>query len=244
MQVIQYNGEHSVTFGDKNTWDDWHLIPSSRPMFAPPEVRSTTQTIPGMQGVLDLSEVLTGYPLYDNRSGTMEFIVAPGYKSWYETYSDIMNYLHGKKMEAYLSDDPYFKYEGRFAVNQWASEEKNSTITIEYSCYPFKMEPFSSDEDWLWDPFDFRYGIIRNFKSLTVDGTLDVKVPGTYDYQSPEFTVTTSAGGGMDVKFNGSTYHLDEGTSANPNILIKDADTTLTFVGNGTVSIKMRGGRL
>ena len=244
MQVIQYNGEHSVTFGDKNTWDDWHLIPSTRPLFAPPTVRTVSQTIPGMQGTLDLTEALTGYPLYDNRTGSLEFIVAPGYKSWYETYSDVMNYLHGKKMEAYLDDDQYFRYEGRFAVNQWASDEQYSTITIEYNCYPFKMEPNSSNEDWLWDPFSFVDGVIRNFKNLEVDGTLAVRIAPTYDYQSPEFTVTTSASSGMDVQFGGQTYHLDEGTSVEPNIVIKDSEVTLTFVGNGTVSIDMRGGRL
>ena len=26
---------HSITIGDKNTWDDWHLIPATRPLFHP-----------------------------------------------------------------------------------------------------------------------------------------------------------------------------------------------------------------
>ena len=29
---------HSVVFGEKNTWDDWHLVPSSRPVINPPDV--------------------------------------------------------------------------------------------------------------------------------------------------------------------------------------------------------------
>ena len=27
---------HSITIGDKNTWDDWHMIPVTPPVIAPP----------------------------------------------------------------------------------------------------------------------------------------------------------------------------------------------------------------
>lgn len=30
----------SVTFGDKNTWDDWKIIPSIRPVFTPPKQKN------------------------------------------------------------------------------------------------------------------------------------------------------------------------------------------------------------
>ena len=74
---------HSITFGDKNTWDDWHLIPSSRPLFNPPTPKTKYQDIPGANGKLDLSEALTGYPVYDNRIGSFEFYVMNGYQEWY-----------------------------------------------------------------------------------------------------------------------------------------------------------------
>lgn len=31
---------HSITIGEKNTWDDWHLIPTSRPLVNPPSVNT------------------------------------------------------------------------------------------------------------------------------------------------------------------------------------------------------------
>ena len=46
---------HSVTFGDKNTWDDWRLVPASRPVFNPPAQKVKTLEIPGGDGVIDLS---------------------------------------------------------------------------------------------------------------------------------------------------------------------------------------------
>ena len=66
---------HSVTFGDKNTWDDWRLVPASRPVFNPPAQKVKTLEIPGGDGVIDLSQSLTGYPVYQNRTGSIEFIV-------------------------------------------------------------------------------------------------------------------------------------------------------------------------
>ena len=46
---------HSITIGDKNTWDDWHLIPATRPLFNPPTVKENMVNIPGGDGVLDLT---------------------------------------------------------------------------------------------------------------------------------------------------------------------------------------------
>ena len=96
---------HSITFGEKNTWDDWHLVPTSRPVFHPPAQKVKTIDVPGGDGVIDLSRALTGYPVYQNRTGSFEFIVPNGFEPWeagrieqtpwHSVYSDIMDYLHG-----------------------------------------------------------------------------------------------------------------------------------------------------
>lgn len=58
---------HSITIGDKNTWDDWHLIPATRPLFNPPTVKENMVNIPGGDGVLDLTASLAGRPTYNNQ---------------------------------------------------------------------------------------------------------------------------------------------------------------------------------
>ena len=70
---------HSITFinsqnKEKNTWDDWYLIPSSRPVFNPPSVKTQYIDIPGANGQIDLTESLTGYPVYKNREGSWNFM--------------------------------------------------------------------------------------------------------------------------------------------------------------------------
>lgn len=135
---------HSITFGDKNTWDDWHLVPSSRPVFNPPAQKVKTLDIPGGNGLIDLSQALTGYPVFHNRTGSFEFLVTNGYQPWHMLYSDIMDYLHGRTMTAVLEDDPEYYYNGRFTVNAWKSEKNWSKIVIDYNVDPYKWSKLSS----------------------------------------------------------------------------------------------------
>lgn len=129
---------HSITFGDKNTWTDWHLIPTSRPLFTPPPLRSVTVDLPGVDGLVDISLMLNPTPMFGNRTGSNEFVVMPGFKSWEILSSDIANYLHGKSMRAVLEDDPLYFYSGSFAISNWRSNKSFSTLVIEYTVDPYK----------------------------------------------------------------------------------------------------------
>lgn len=235
---------HSITFGDKNTWDDWFLIPTSRPVFNPPKPKTTYIDIPGADGHLDMSESLTGEVVYDCRQGSLEFVVDNWHREWHELYSDIMDYLHGKTMRAVLEDDPQYYYEGRFTVNQWKSEPNNSKITIDYIVNPYKFELRSSLEDWEWDSFNFETGIIREYKDLRVDGIRSLVVVGNRKTIIPSFIVESDNEDGMVVEFNGVAHSIPDGLSRIPSIAIANGESVLTFVGFGTISIDYRGGRL
>jgi len=170
---------HSVIFGDKNTWDDWHLVPETRPVINPPEPKFSKVDIPSGDGDLDLTNALSPYTYYNNRTGSIDFIVVNDMycqvdheKEWYMRYTEIMNYLHGKKMRMILEDDKQYFYEGRFSVNQWESDVHYSKITIDYDVTPYKWNLFSSLDDWLWDPFNFVTGVIPNpdYKDVSLPG--------------------------------------------------------------------------
>lgn len=158
-----YNKTHSITFGDgtvvngrfvgTNTWKDWHLIPSSRPDVTAPSVETNMIHIPGRHGSIDMSEYLTGGPVYGDSSGTWNFLVDNDHERWEAIRTKIMNFLHGKRMKCVLEDDPAWYYEGRFQVKP-ASGERNSTISIDYVLYPYKKY-ILDDGRWLWDPFNF-----------------------------------------------------------------------------------------
>lgn len=248
MELIFYNGEHSATFGNKNSWTDWHLISSSKVVIPPPNVRIKRIEIPGVHGSIDLSNILTGYPTYENRSGTLEYILEPGYSDTNTVGSEIMQYLHGRSMNLYLDDDPGFYYTGTFYVKQLRADAKVTGVSIEYSLYPFKHEIITSDEDWLWDPFNFETGVIRSWDSLTVDGSLQLTVEDCAEPVLPVFTVSSAMTlTHVYYKLDGTQvskeYALASGRSM-PGLTLRPGQNTLTFTGNGTVTISFRGGRL
>ena len=231
---------HSIQFGGKNTWDDWHLIPTSRPLFNPPQVKTNTIEIPGGDGVLDLTTSLAGRPTYSNRTGSFEFAVENDYRDWAVLFSEIMAYLHGQAMRAILvDDDPEYYYEGRFSVNTWKSDPGYSKITIDYSVGPYKKAV--NDEDWLWDPFNFERDIVREYRNKEVNGTLDMLVLGDMYTTIP--TITSSVED-MQVTLGSITHSLSAGTNWFPDFVLQNGENWFKFKGNGIVSIEFIRGRL
>lgn len=243
---------HSITIGELdpndstswsksiNTWDDWHLIPTSRPLVNPPQVKTNYVQLPGGDGILDLTTSLAGRPTYGNRSGSWEFRVMNGYQEWSILYSEIMAYLHGQEFVCVLEDDPAYFYHGRFSVNQWRSDKTHSIIVINYNLDPYKKEIDAGDGDWLWDPFNFETGVIKDYNNIQVNGTRTVLVINNDMMEIVPIFLCTAA---MTVEFDGDTYSLVKGTNSLARIRLAEGENNLTFTGNGYVTIQTRGGR-
>lgn len=242
---------HSITIGEKNTYDDWHLVTPSRPVINPPKVKSNYIEIPGRDGVIDLTDALIGRATYSNRSGSWEFIVlneyAPG-QDWATLYTEIMEYLHGQNYKVILSDDdPGFYYYGRLNVNQWKSNPTWSRIVIDYNLGPYKYDISYTDQGWLWDPFNFETGYVQSVKNLPITGnsTYDALVVNRIDQYIP--IILTSASG-LKVTWQGADYNLDKGTNTIADIKLAIGENTLHFTNttSSTVlaTIDIRGGRL
>lgn len=163
------NTYHSIIFeydsgARYHTWDNWHLIPSSRPDVVQPTPAYKNIEIPGKSGTLDLSEYLTGVLPYSDRKGTFEFIAvnnvgnvkfngpardfvndldfqkigAQTYGDWVTRKSTIASVLDGRKMKVFLEDDPDHYYYGRVFFKEWRSDPQFSKVVIEYQFNPFK----------------------------------------------------------------------------------------------------------
>lgn len=245
---------HSITIGLKNTWDDWKLVPASRPVINPPEPRYNFIDIPGMDGKLDASVALTGEVTYQNRTGSIDFYVMNGYKEWQHRYSEIMNYLHGKEFNVILEDDPMWYYTGRVKVNQWASEKDRSRITLDYDLYPYKTELLTSVDDWIWDVFDFEVGVIREYRDIVVEKDLVTKITliGSRKTSIPIFSVKLeNEEEGISMTWrdpetgNIKTAGLISGDEIRlPDFKIKDYEYEIELRGAGVVSISYQGGSL
>lgn len=150
---------HSIVFvlsatEYKNTWDDWRLVPSSRPLVEPASPNTAYSELIGGDGLIDFTTSLTSTPTYGNRVGTWDFIVinsnqingAGSQSTWSSRYSTILNFLHGKYFERIvLLDESGYFYSGRVSVDSWSSGRGNSTISISYNLDPYKRQVSDTD---------------------------------------------------------------------------------------------------
>lgn len=163
--TIYYEGKHKVLFKVDGTtydsWTSWHLIPKSRPVISPPQERSNLVTIPGRHGKLDLSWAFTGEPIYENRTGSLDFYVDVSFWGrWELAYYTILSALQGRRPQIILGDDPTFYYEGLCWVDKWTSDERISSISLKYELNPFRRKVYITENEWIWDDFDFENGSI------------------------------------------------------------------------------------
>ncbi len=231
-----------VQIGEKHTYKDWNLILTSTDIDFP-DPKTETVDIPGADGELDFSEVLTGDISYKNRTISFEFEMIDRFANWKNKISEISNYLHGKKFKIILDEDSSFYYFGRVTVNNFKSNKSTGTITIEADVEPYKCDIYASNEDWLWDTFNFETGIINETKELQVNGELEVAIYGRRKKVVPKINCN-SLENQMQVVFKGETYNLSNGTQKILNIEICEEKNVLKFIGIGTISIEYRGGSL
>lgn len=230
--------EEYILFGDKNTYKDYKLLIQSL-LISTPNPKEELIDIPGADGELDFSETLTGDIKYQKRTITISLAKRKN-ESCLAEYSKIQNDLHSKTMKIILSNDPNFYYFGKVKVKDYDRYSLLHAIDIECDVEPYKYDLTSSDEDWLWDPFDFETGIINETRDLVVDGELEVSILGRRQKVVPKFVCENP----LQLIFNEQTYNLPAGGSYSPDIEICEGENILKFIGNGTVTIEYRGGSL
>lgn len=229
-----------VTIGELHTGRDlglnWVGISIS-----PPEVKTNYKEIPGRGAPLDLSDALTGYPVYLARDITLTFDGRTRrFEDWESKYSQLLNAFHGKRLKVILDTDPGFYYEGRITVESKKDDLETDAFTISIHAEPYKREINSGCDPWLWNSFNFETGIVREYGGLTVDGTLELLVPGL----SMRIVPTISCSSNMSVSYNGETYQLKAGENRISAICLGPGENILQFSGAGTVSVEYRGGEL
>lgn len=127
-----------VTFGTKHTWDDWGAYLNTRPNISSPEVRTKILDVEGADGSIDLTE-LFGRVLYKNRDFSVNLLLADNRELWDNTYSEILTYLHGKRMDMITDEAPNYKWNGRFYVGQMQTSDFKAIITITGVLNPYKI---------------------------------------------------------------------------------------------------------
>ena len=232
--------ETGIKFGDYHSYKDWglRLIRINIPM---PQPKTYKVSVPGADGTLDLSEV-AGRTTYNDREG-LEFefdLMDENYSRWLTMYSQISNAIHGQRIQVIPDDDPGYYYICRLNLSSTKSDPVLSQFVLTGTSDPYKYDVQTSIEDWLWDPFNFETGVIRELKDIqiTADSKM-VEILGSGLDVVPIFAVTAS--NDLALSYGGKSYPLPVGNTRLPEVRVGGTTQTLTFTGTGTLSIDFRG---
>lgn len=213
----------TVTFGTKNSYKDFGLILTSKEIGLP-EPKTETVDVPGADGVIDLTEVLTDDVKYEQRKLQFTFTIIDPIKTWAATLSKVTNYIHGRRLRILMDWDKNYYYEGRCKVNQFKTDKRLATIVIDAEVDPYKIEVEGVSQPY----------------TVTVVDSATVNLTNGRKIVSPTFTTSDA----MQVTFNGSTYDLPKGTTTVLEIRLREGDNNITLKGNGTVTIDYKRGSL
>lgn len=206
---------------EKSAYYDWSIV-LTKAEIPLPSVKTASVDIKGANGILDLSEVLTGDVCYSNRNIKLTFAMMED-EDYYSTVSQIANYLHGKKITMKLTNDDEYFYSGRAVINQWDYSPGKGSLVIEMGADPFKYSVTESN-------------VFVNLNNETKLLTL----PNKRMRVAPTLIVT----GSVTMTFEGNTYTLQAGEQQLLNFVLSEGDNTVSFSGTGSVKITYRQGAL
>ena len=239
-------GENLSLTGAFNSYTTYNMIPDGRPVIATPTPVTNYIEVPGAIGQLDMSEALTGYPLYGNREGSLSFIVLNNYQgsdSWNKRYQHLCWHLHGKRLKMILEDDPEYYYEGRFTVDSWETPNSNdfSKVEIGYNLDPYKYDvdakvvAFTISNDTRSIQYSYAdlgsMPVIPTIKVSNVSNRVTVRCINDDLNLDVDHEMNTSG------TYRFADIILSDTRNSNPNC-------RLQFSGTGSVEITTRGGDL
>ena len=230
---------NGVMFGDKHSYHDFNLIMMEK-QISTPVPQTKLIEIPGRNGSVDMSTVVSGNVRYGDRTITMNFYSPQKVDDWPMIISNLQNYLSGTKLQFIFDDDMAFYWLGRVRNVSLEVSGPNAYINIAAIVNPYKYNITTSAEDWLWDTFDFEQSVINELYDLQIEGERTIDIVGIKKYESP-IIISDAV---MTVEHNGATYPIAEGSQVMYDIALTKETETLTFKGNGTISVNYTGGSL
>ncbi len=211
-----------VMFGKKHSYYDLGIWLTKYPEITPPTPKTRFVEVPGMDGALNMSKVLTGHTMYNRRTMQLEFAILAPRKLWPDVHSEIMDTLHGQEMSIILDDDPEYMYTGTLAVEAYDPGKVTSGVTITADLDPYKVK------------------LKDTIKSFTVNGSK----AATIRVERMPTVPVIAASAAMSMTFGGVTYSLAAGENEFPDVILRnDQENAFTFTGSGDVFLKYREGR-
>ena len=190
--------------------------------FSPASWRQKLVEVPGRDGHLDVSTVLTGSPVYDSRTLTVSLESSEGNRLERRArIADMINRLDGLVWDIILPDDSLHYIRGRVRVAKKYNDPAHCAVTVTATCDP-----------WLYALHETTVTLSASSAEQTATlfnrGCLAVV---------PTVTVT---GGDVRLIYGASSRMLSPGIYTLPDIALTPGEHPVTYSGTGDVTFTYR----
>lgn len=191
--------------------------------FSPAVHRQQHVTVPGRDGDLDLSTVLTdGSPRYGSRTLTATLERSDGTRLERETAIETMiNWLDGWRMNITLPDDSGHYITGRVHVAKDYNDPAHAAVTVTAVCAPWRYNNYET-------VIRLTAGATAQSAMLTNSGRRTV-VP-----------VIQITGGTVSLVYGTYSWALGAGTYQLPDLTVPQGGALITYSGTGTLTATYR----
>lgn len=250
MSNILTNGATIIiasTNEEFHTLNDWNLAIGNNNYIGEPKQHTDFISVKGRNGLLDISEALTGRPTYSSREISISLGGIHEATNWDAIISDLRNKIDGRQIKLIFDNDPSYFWYGRCHIEGFDRFRELGTFTLSIpNADPYKYRVQEFNEDWLWDPFNFETDYVTEAHEYTIEGHTEIMLPAGNMPVAPTIIVT-NINTFLTVQKYGDARVIDLTLGENKVYAITINDTTestLMFEGNGTFSINYRGGSL
>lgn len=181
-----------------------------------PEPKVKEIEVPGMNGVLDMSESL-GEIKYSSRLIDFRFTSLNRKKT-----EQLLEDVHGMKKKIILDRDTAYFYTGRCKVTSISQNGNMEVIDIQAKCSPYK------------------YKTKVTTHKEAVNGAVNIVLLNERMHTIPEITVDSK----MDVLFEEKIYKLMPGTYSFASIVLHEKYNKFRVMGTGMITFRYQEGAL
>lgn len=195
--------------------------------FPEPEMEENLVYVPGrVKGPLDLTTALTdGEPVYGARPLSITLESSEGDRLARDArISEMVNKLHGRRVDFVLPDRPLHYGTGRLAVKKLYNDMAHASVQVTGTCEPWL---YAKDET------------VVPLTATDEPQTLLLRNPGAMPVV-PLVEVAAAEGEAVHLVYGSYSWELSAGAYKLPNLLLTNGEHAVTYSGAGTLTFTYR----
>ena len=207
----------------RHSADDWGLVMAFKNI-GTPKVKDKYIELADRDGDLDFTDALMGVPAYGTRELSFDFEYLDDPKAWTELFTEIRNFLHGRRVKIFEPDDLDYYYLGRASVSDPSGGlVKTFSVSVKADTWKYKV-----------------YGETVVTEVVTAGKTIYLE----NDWRPVSPIITTT--GAVTFSFDGVNYSIaGAGDFQFPKLRLAYGSNRITIVsGSGEITFRYQEGAI